>query len=70
MFNFIRPSFFDKQTIHTALGYFADVMIPFAKYEFGGSFHLGQELLGTVDDKYKGGETFSIMKIMSKELIE
>lgn len=32
IFNFLRKEYFDKDTIYTALGYFADVMIPFAKY--------------------------------------
>jgi hypothetical protein len=43
-FNFLRKEYFDKDTIYTALGYFADVMIPFAKYEFSGSFNLTQSL--------------------------
>ena len=32
VFNFLRKEYFDMDTIYTALGYFADVMIPFAKY--------------------------------------
>lgn len=44
VFNFLRKDFFNKDTILTALGYFADVMIPFAKYEFSGSFNLTKSL--------------------------
>lgn len=50
-FNFLRKEYFDKDTIYTALGYFADVMIPFAKYEFSGSFNLTQSLEATSTSK-------------------
>lgn len=33
-FTFLRRQNFDKETIMTALGYFNEVMVPFAKYEF------------------------------------
>lgn len=32
LFDFVREAHFEKDTIYTALAYFADVMIPFAKY--------------------------------------
>ena len=44
IFNFLRKDYFDKNTIYTALGYFADVFVPFAKYEFCGSFNLSKSL--------------------------
>lgn len=40
-FNFLRKEYFDSETILTALGYFAEVMVPFAKYEFPVSSTLG-----------------------------
>lgn len=39
-FNFLRKECADQETILTALGYFAEVMIPFAKYEFSASSSL------------------------------
>lgn len=39
-FNFLRKEYFDRETIYTSLGYFAEVMIPFAKYEFAASLNL------------------------------
>lgn len=63
-FNFLRGDFYDRETILTALGYFAEVMIPFAKYEFSASTNLTQSVeLNSSADK---AETLSIMKILPK----
>lgn len=53
--------------MYTALGYFADVMIPFAKYEFSCSFNLIKSLeLEALVDKV---ETFGIMKVMGEGIV-
>lgn len=67
IFNFVREQFFDERTIYTALAYFSDVMIPFAKYEFCSSHNLGQQLSALLEDK---SETLSVMRAIDKELIE
>ena len=48
------------------MGYFAEVMIPFAKYEFSGSFNLTHSL----GNNLQGAETYGIMKIIGGEILE
>jgi hypothetical protein len=45
----LRKEFYDKTTIYTALGYFADVMVPFAKYDFSGSYNIMKSLQNLSD---------------------
>ena len=39
-YEFLHPQNYDPHTIHTALGYFREILIPFAKYSFSSSFSL------------------------------
>lgn len=48
------------------MGYLADVLIPFAKYEFSSSFNVTQTL--THAWAVDGIETFSIMKIITESI--
>jgi hypothetical protein len=61
-FNFLRKEFFDPECVETALGYFVEVMFPFAKHEFSMSFNLSKSLEVTLE--VSSVETLSIMKIL------
>ena len=43
-FDFLKPENLDYETVYTALGYFMEIMVPFAKYEFSSS-HTVQAML-------------------------
>lgn len=68
IFNFLRTEHFDSETVLTALGYFGEVFIPFAKYEFSTSNSLSNSL-GPVKSDCQP-ENQGIMKILPKKLIE
>lgn len=41
-FKFLREEYRNESTLDTALGYFDEVMTPFAKYEFSGSMNVAK----------------------------
>lgn len=68
LFKFLRKDFYDKSTIVTALGYFSDVMVPFAKHEFSLSYDVKKALEAVNAAEHV--ETYSLLKVMPGELIK